>query len=577
MEIINNFTNYFKGRFNRHYREKKIHLVVDIVLAFIILILIVFVISIKFGDFSYKNKLAFEVASNREKIISGQEAIFEVKYANISKLNLVKTKFSFNSPNGFILKEVSPDSVFDKKTNSFEVGDLIPGANGIIKIKGYFIGATGSDKEIIFNASYFLDNKFTNELFSKNFIIDSSGLELKWNNDGVLYRRQPTAMSLSLKNISQLDLDNLEFSFINSDVYLSAEETDDKNIKSEEGRLKIKQIKSGADLNINFNLTYNGEGGTAEVKLIGRAAMNGETINQADLAETFNVKEPNLSIKINPVQPVINIDDDIVYKIILKNSGLKNIDNLVLNLLPGDSKHFLNSVKMKNLPFIRLTGNQIIFDKSLRPDEVQEIEITAKFSRPEIFINDEARLKATAGYNVDGTSLKAHYLADAAKIRTVYQFKVEARYFSIYGDQLGVGPIPPAAGIPTKYWIFWQLKNHGNELSNFQVSAELPPGVIWLDEDSVIKGNLNFDKQKNIFIWQVDAIDGLEENCRLALALTIIPNAGDVSKNILLLKNIKYEFYDKFTGETVINSAGNLTNDLSGDSYAVIAEKQNNR
>ena len=577
IKMINNFINYFKARYHRHYREKKIHLAIDIFLALVILILIVFVIAIKFGDFSYKNRLAFEVTTDREKIVSGQEVIFEVKYNNISKSNLSKTKFSFNSPEGFILKEVSPDNFFDKKTNSFEIGDLIPGANGAIKIKGIFIGDPGSNHEVILNVSYFLNDKFINELFTKNFIIDLSSLKLTWNNPGILYRRQPTAMSFDLQNISQFDLSDIELNFTNPDIYLSADGINYKNIKIEKSQLKIKELKSGDVISVNYNLIYNGESNTVEIKLTGQAVINNKTISQADLTGIFAVKETDLSIIIISDQPVININDDVIYRISLNNTGMKNIDNLILDLSSNNSGHTLSSIKMESLPFIKLAGNKIIFDKSLLPSETQGIEIVAKFSRLEILNNDEVQLKATVQYKIDGASLKTYYLSDALKVKTTYQFKGETRYFSMYGDQLGVGPIPPIVDVPTKYWVFFQIKNHGNKLTNFQASANLPEGVIWSDENSMNKGFLTFDRQKNIFTWRIDEIDNLEDGSRIAIALTVIPNSKNVSKDILLLKNIKYSFFDTFTSENIENYFGDLTNDLSKDNYAIIMEKKNNR
>ena len=577
LKTIHKFIGYFERRYHRHYREKKMHLIADFLLVVTILILVVFVISLKYGNFSYRNRLAVKVILSSEKIVSGGEELFEIKYSNTSKLNLLKTKFSFTLPEDFILLEVSPDNFFDKKTNSFGVGELIPGANGVIKIKGIVIGEIGEGGELTLNASYFSDDKFFNELFIKDYKIDLSGLELKWNNDGILYRGQPALMTLNLKNSSDIDLNNLEFNFINSDIYLSSEQINNNEVEIEDKLLKIKQIKPKTDLTIDFNLTYNGDDEAVELRLGGQALINNKSVKQVDLAQTFTVKESDLAIKINPEQSVIGINDEVIYKVILKNSGTNNIDNIVLNLSSTDARHLLGPIKIKNLPFVRLSGDQIVFNRKLSPNEEQEIELTAKFSRQEIKANDEISLKVAAKYNIGETKLKAYYFSNPVKIKTVYQFKAESRYFSAYGDQLGVGPIPPIAGIPTKYWVFWQFKNEGNKLSNLQISAELPSGVIWSDESSVNKGGLSFNQEKNVFVWQVDEVEGIEENCRLALALTIIPEANNVAKDILLLKNIKYNFFDSFTQENIAASTGNLTNNLSGDKYANNIDKIGSR
>ncbi len=561
IKIIESFINFFKNRHHRHYRDKKFHLAADLSFAMIILILAVFVIAIKFGVFQYKNKMSFEITPEISEITSGRETIFEIKYANSSKINLLKTKFSLNLPEDFILKEVLSNSYsedfFDKKTSVFSVGDLIPGANGKIKIKILVVGDSGSREKIILNSGYFMDNEFFNEFFSQDFIIEKSSLELKWDHAGILYEKQPSGMLLNLKNSGDVDLDKVELNFTNSDIALDYENCD-SNIEAKDNRLKIKQLKAGDSLKINFNLIYSGKSQTAAVKLEIFASANNGRIKQADLAENFIIKQPCLSVEINSTRPSAYIGDKIDYEIILKNSCDENIGGLTLDLSSGDSKRELLSVEMKNVPFAELSCRQIIFDKVLSKDHNQKIELAAEFSRQKIFLNDEIILKSTARYNSGEAKLKAFYFSNPVKIKTTYQFKAETRYFSAYGDQLGVGPIPPIAGIPTKYWIFWHFKNQGNKLSDFKVSADLAENAIWSGENSLNKGRIDFDKEKKIFIWSVDSIGGMEENYGLALALTIIPPANYGGENMIILKNIRYSFIDNFTGERISGSAGDL-------------------
>ena len=175
--------------------------------------------------------------------------------------------------------------------------------------------------------------------------------QITCDNSGFLYRGQPTPISLTLKNISQFDLKDLELSFINSDISLNLEE--DKNkVEKENNKLKIKQLKAGENLTIKFSVIYDGAGDKAEIKLVADASINGKKVNQADLTGIFVVKETDLSIKIKPDKQVVDIDDDIIYKVTLKNSGDKSIDNLVLDLSANKPNHNLKLVKMANKPFL---------------------------------------------------------------------------------------------------------------------------------------------------------------------------------------------------------------------------------
>ncbi|MBP9869742.1 hypothetical protein KBC59_04260 [Patescibacteria group bacterium] len=53
-----------------------------------------------------------------------------------------------------------------------------------------------------------------------------------------------------------------------------------------------------------------------------------------------------------------------------------------------------------------------------------------------------------------------------------------ARFYSISGDQIGVGPNPPLVGQTTRYWIAWTLGPLAGELANVKLSAQLPLGVL---------------------------------------------------------------------------------------------------
>ncbi len=56
-------------------------------------------------------------------------------------------------------------------------------------------------------------------------------------------------------------------------------------------------------------------------------------------------------------------------------------------------------------------------------------------------------------------------------------FEVQARYYTASGDQLGLGPLPPVAGEPTRYWILWTLGPADRSLHDLTYDAQLADNV----------------------------------------------------------------------------------------------------
>src|SRR3989344_3488044 len=57
---------------------------------------------------------------------------------------------------------------------------------------------------------------------------------------------------------------------------------------------------------------------------------------------------------------------------------------------------------------------------------------------------------------------------------TTIKLQSSAKYYTTEGEQLGLGPIPPIAGQPTRYWLFINVSGFTHDLSDASVSAKLP-------------------------------------------------------------------------------------------------------
>ena len=54
----------------------------------------------------------------------------------------------------------------------------------------------------------------------------------------------------------------------------------------------------------------------------------------------------------------------------------------------------------------------------------------------------------------------------------------DAHYYSLEGDQIGRGPLPPVVGKETKYWALITVQNGTSEVGSVVVTAQLPANVV---------------------------------------------------------------------------------------------------
>lgn len=158
------------------------------------------------------------------------------------------------------------------------------------------------------------------------------------------------------------------------------------------------------------------------------------------------------------------------------------------------------------------------------------------------------------------------------KINSDLAAQVLARYFTPDGDQLGRGPLPPKAGVATKYWIFLSAENNLNNVSDVFVSAILPQNVEWTGNKSVSLGELSYNETKRNVAWKVGEVgrytgeEWSKQGAAFEVALT--PDAEQIGQAALLFDKIKIFGTDKFTGQFLERTAPDVTTDLVYDGLA---------
>lgn len=244
----------------------------------------------------------------------------------------------------------------------------------------------------------------------------------------------------------------------------------------------------------------------------------------------------------------IRADKDFNLKITLSNNGKRDIDNINLGLSLSSNKFSFSKIKAySDTEGLKVSGRKILGDK-LKAGESKELVLVVSIKN----LPDSARLvtwRLNGEYQQGGSVHKFQQALPDLKLVSSLNVKAAAYYNSPLGDQLGSGPIPPQAGIPTNYWIFFNPENIGNNLSGFMVSGVLPENVDFYGQKSLTTGQLSYNEKQRRITWAVPNLSPDNGKYQAAFELQIIPSPKQIGKRALLLSDVVFSAHDSYTGE----------------------------
>lgn len=153
------------------------------------------------------------------------------------------------------------------------------------------------------------------------------------------------------------------------------------------------------------------------------------------------------------------------------------------------------------------------------------------------------------------------------KICILPEIKASAYYYNSFGDQLGIGPIPPIISIPTNYWIFLKITNKENPQENIKIETKLPYNITFTGKKGITNGNLYFLSTNRSMVWEINNLTKNETE-EAKFEISLIPTQNNIGKILLLTDNISLSSSDmtceKNTSSTIDNLDTNLKYDNLG-------------
>lgn len=255
---------------------------------------------------------------------------------------------------------------------------------------------------------------------------------------------------------------------------------------------------------------------------------------------------------------------EISFHLSLENKGQQDITNLVLSPTFANSGFVVNGLKNETAPSnLKVNNNKLILDK-LAVGETIEADIA-------LIINAKTGSARSINWSLKATYKEGEkncvktYNLETLKLISDLKVKGAAYYNSLLGDQLGSGPIPPMVGLPTNYWVFFEVDNHGNDLSNLTINAKLSESVTLAGGKTLSAGEFAYNESQKRITWTVEKISVTNGRYQIGFEVQLLPTEKQVGLKPLLVSNISYLATDAYTGEKLSGKLSYIDTELPLD------------
>jgi hypothetical protein len=566
---LNIVADPLKKRYEKHYKENKVHLIIDIVLAVIVLILLGVILNLwLFSKTKLNNLVDFQVSSTPSELINGQETEFTINYTNTTKDTLTDVRIVLKRPDSLHNPTYNLDE-FDTKTNTLIIGDFAPKAHGEFKIDGFLLGNLDSGHEFLAVINY--KNKYgqnKQEFFRRDFELNGSALNAQLVLPERIIATSPFTAKVTAKNTSDINFDNLKITMawpdntvlVKSDLGDSPDEiwTIGNYQAGQEGEYNFDAkayVASPQNINIaaNFYATYDNN------EYLLAQAQGNVFVDFSKVEVGLTNLENNLSI---------NPGGGSTFTVTYKNNEKYPITNVELGLRLKGSYALSETTSVNQTKYPQLarieSGQEATVEVSIQARSV--IDFNNENENYEIAVSSFARF--------DDPVEKSRISVESRPVKTQVSSRLtldtKAVFFTSLGDQIGVGSVPPVVSEYTSYWVIVRAINTNNNIKDLNITAKIPGGVEFTDIFNVTAGNqIVYDENSRTINWNIGEIDkfaGIFEPAPEArIQLAIVPEQAQIGSSPALLTNITATATDQKTGAFLTAAGKNITTAIFSD------------
>lgn len=511
--------------------------------------------------------------SGMQRIESGNFVSYTISYENGSDLPLKHPNLSLKLPPGFELESAEPKDMYHPEQRSFSLSEIPSGESGAVRISGRLFAEPEQETVLSGRLSYQQPEREKVESAHTHLLIIPRGSIFETNLEAQEYiLEQGTGpIVYTITNTSEVVVQNVHVSLAQSaGIELAGSTSTIGTIHEKTWSIPLLGPQETAELRAVVRTNVSAQTQKAPLTLSSFITIDETTIMQTEKEHVYTVVHPKAVLESSWEDTSVSPYAVATMNVAVANTGDIDFEQAKLHVsLPAgivDTKRFqtLNKGVYRNGKFVvdlsnipRSDTKQVSFQVPIRSLPQGGTDITLSIP-----------VELSTGLSASDGTYTTHTQTPNVQVGTELSLFAESRYFTVDGDQLGRGPLPPRVGKETKYWAFVTLKNNSSRVDNVSFSAKLPPHIYWTGRTSVSRGNnVAYNKSTHSVHWSANSLAPYD-TAGIYMELGFVPSTAQVGSAPLLLQNISASGSDSFIQKTLNRTAENIDIGVKNDEIA---------
>lgn len=544
------------------------------------------------GGFSFRSSeyLSIDVTARpldveeerSEPLLSGTPSRIAIRYQNVNDGPLASLSLRLNLPDTLLIDRFVPPPT--SQDNTWELGSLKEGSDGLIELYGTLLGDVPSVQKIQIVATYRPAN-FSSEfddISVFNLPLEKSALQLEVSAPDTASSGEPIELSFELLNPSRSAVEDIELDAIIPEGFrviggspavgdgftwtiprmeahskasftlLGAMSADTRGLHDVGGRVFL-ALQTGRYRQTETLKSVDVSSGALSVSVI----VNGSSRDQnADPGTLLRV-----SVSLENASEAPMRDVELELQLSGEESGTLPID------WEGEGFHAGGGTR---------TGESFVWNKtdldvfeSLAPGEEVNVDLTLPLfaSLPEGALDSLVLTAAAAASSTAGAAQRITLSTTPITVRmnSLVDVYASALFHDTQGATIGSGPLPPRVGETTTYAIVWSVKGDLHPLEGLALETELPAHVQFVETSDPSLGDLSYHVDRRRVRWEVERLEG---NASARFTVSVTPEAEDIGSFLKLTNPTTLGARDAETGGLIRRESPALTTVLLDDAFA---------
>ena len=518
-----------------------------------------------------------------ERIVSGDEVIFTLRYGNNTKTKLEDVKLTFTYPEGAVpVDKKGLSQIGNSPVSTIQIGELAPGDDKQMSLQAYVSGLKGDKKNASAKIEYHptgVSTVFQNTAEFQGEIF-SVPLVLNFDLPEKVVSGQSLNFALNYLNTSESNFSNLtlQIEYPSGFTLSSASPVPSQGQNTwqlpeisanEEGKILISGVLSGVKDEIKTFRAKIGVGQDQDMKLISES-MASSLVSASPLSVQLTVNDSR--------DYIANVGDQLNYKISYQNTTDVPINSAYI-ILKFDTKILdFSSLKIEK-GFFNSLNNTITWNESslsdlslLQPGQQGDIGFTlgvknqlpsSSFADKNFIIGASAKIDSSdVPASLSGTQLSG---SDSLATKLNSKLFIKSSGFYYDSNMPNSGPLPPKVGQETTYTIYWQVANLANDVDNVTVESYLPSYITWLNHYQPSDADVKYESNTGKLSWTIGKLSANSPARQMIFQIGLVPAINQVGQTPELVKTTTISGKDLFTDVNLHSEAASLRTNLPDD------------